>query len=42
MQVLPIFGESGSEASYFIPEPKLFRSDQIFRKNQATLTKINF
>ena len=23
-QVLPIFGESGSEVSYFIPEPRKF------------------
>ena len=24
LQVLPIFGESGSEVSYFIPEPRKF------------------
>ena len=43
LQVLLIWGEYGSEVSYFIPEPtKLCRSDQIIRIYQKTLDKSNY
>ena len=33
LQLLPILGESGSEASYFIPEPRTFAEVTRFSEN---------
>ena len=36
-QVLPILGESGSEVSYFIPEPRSFAEATMFQKTSRNL-----
>ena len=41
-QDLPPWGESGSEVSYFIPEPRnVFEVTKFFRQHTETLSKVN-